>query len=182
MEQGPDELDRSLPGTLQPLTRPGTPRALLASPSLAADRRWMGRAFERALEARSLDEVPVGAVLVQHDRLVAEAFNRTRSGPDPTAHAEVEVLRRGAAALGDWRLDGCTLYVTLEPCAQCAGSIVLSRIRRVVYAAPDPKAGWVGSLGNLLQDRRLNHRVEVTRGVLEDGSADLLRGFFRERR
>ena len=142
----------------------------------------MARALERALEARELGEVPVGAVLVRNGRMVAEGFNRTRSRPDPTAHAEVEVLRAGAALVGDWRLEGCTLYVTLEPCAQCAGSIVLSRLDRLVYAAPDPKAGMVGSLGNLVQDRRLNHRVAVTAGVLENAAADLLRRFFRERR
>lgn len=142
----------------------------------------MARALERAREAELLGEVPVGAVVIHDGRILAEGFNRTRSRPDPSAHAEVEVLRVAARKRGDWRLVGCTLYVTLEPCAQCAGSIVLSRIERVVYGAPDPKAGMVGSLGNLVQDRRLNHRAEVTVGVLRDPAATLLREFFRERR
>ncbi len=142
----------------------------------------MARALEMARWARELGEVPVGAVLVQGDRLLAEGFNRTRSWVDPTAHAEVVVIREGARQLQDWRLLDTTLYVTLEPCAQCAGAIVLARIPRVVYGASDPKAGMVESLGNLLQDGRLNHRAEVTPGVLGDEAGYLLRGFFRERR
>lgn len=129
-----------------------------------------------------LDEVPVGAVIVREGRVLAEAFNGTRTGPDPSAHAEVQAMRAAALKRGDWRLDGCTLYVTLEPCTQCAGSIVLARIERVVYGAPDPKAGMIGSLGNLVQDRRLNHRVAVTTGVLAKEASTLLRRFFRERR
>lgn len=124
----------------------------------------------------------MGAVLVHGDRLLAEGHNRTVSHADPTGHAEMEVLRGAAAGQGDFRLEGTTLYVTLEPCAMCAGAIVLARVPRVVYGAPDPKAGMAGSLGNLLQDPRLNHRCEVTPGVLAEPSAELLRGFFRERR
>lgn len=124
----------------------------------------------------------MGAVLVREGRLLAEGFNRTVTRPDPTAHAEVEVLRAGAARQGDWRLDGCTLYVTLEPCAQCAGAVVLARADRVVYAASDPKAGMAGSLGNLVQDARLNHRAELTAGVLAVEGGELLRAFFRARR
>lgn len=142
----------------------------------------MARAIEMARAAGHLGEVPVGAVAVKEGRLLAEAHNRTVTDSDPTAHAEVVALRAAAARTGDWRLLGVTLYATLEPCALCAGAVVLSRIRRVVYAAPDPKAGMGGSLENLLQDPRLNHRVEVTVGVLETESAELLRGFFRARR
>ncbi|TVP79894.1 MAG: nucleoside deaminase [Gemmatimonadales bacterium] len=142
----------------------------------------MARALEQARRAATLGEVPVGAVLVSGGRMVAEGHNRTRTRPDPTAHAEVEVLREAARRTGDWRLEDATLYVTLEPCAQCAGSLVLARVRRLVWGAPDPKAGMAGSLGNLVQDRRLNHRIQMTTGVLADASALLLRTFFRARR
>ncbi len=142
----------------------------------------MSRALEQARLAALLGEVPVGAVLVRDGRLIAESGNRTVTRPDPTAHAEVEAIRAGAARTGDWRLGGCTLYVTLEPCAQCAGALVLARVDRVVYAAPDPKAGMAGSLGNLLQDPRLNHRTELTEGVLAEEAGGLLRDFFRARR
>lgn len=142
----------------------------------------MGRALELARAAWCAGEVPVGAVLVRDGRLVAEAHNRTVSDADPTAHAEALTLRRGARDQGDFRLDGHTLYVTLEPCAMCCGAIVLARVPRVVYGARDPKAGMAGSLENLLQDSRLNHRCAVTAGVLEEECGNLLRAFFRERR
>jgi tRNA(adenine34) deaminase len=151
-------------------------------PPEAGDRVWMARALERAMEARVQGEVPVGAVLVRNDALLAEGGNRTISWSDPTAHAEVVALRAGAARMGDWRLSDTTLYVTLEPCAQCAGALVLARVPRVVYGASDPKAGMAGSLGNLLQDPRLNHRARLTAGVLAEASSELLRDFFRERR
>jgi len=124
----------------------------------------------------------VGAVLVKDGRILAEGHNLTLTTTDPTAHAEVVVIRKGAASQGDWRLEGTTLYVTLEPCTQCAGAIVLARIPRVVYGAPDPKSGMAGSLGNLLQDSRLNHRASLTSGVLAEASAGLLKDFFRMRR
>lgn len=146
------------------------------------DEMWMARALEQARLAGLLDEVPVGAVLVRNGRLLAEGHNLTVTRADPTAHAEVVAIRRGARALGDWRLLDTTLYVTLEPCTLCAGAIVLARIPRVVYGAADPKAGMAGSLGNLVQDPRLNHRVELTRDVLTDDSAGLLKEFFRARR
>ena len=142
----------------------------------------MARALEQAHAARALGEVPVGAVVVRRGELVAEAHNLTLTISDPTAHAECVALRRAALRLGDWRLLETTLYVTLEPCAMCAGAMVLGRVPRVVYGAPDPKAGMAGSLGNLLQDPRLNHRCVVTAGVGEAASAELLRAFFRERR
>ncbi|HUF11795.1 MAG TPA: tRNA adenosine(34) deaminase TadA [Longimicrobiales bacterium] len=146
------------------------------------DDAWMARALEQARAARTEDEVPIGAVVVQGGRLIAEARNRTRTWHDPTGHAEVIALRRAASIIGDWRLTETTLYVTLEPCAMCAGAMVLARVKRVVYGTPDPKAGMCGSLGNLVQDPRLNHRAELTGGVLEQPCGDILREFFRARR
>ena len=146
------------------------------------DELWMARALEQAHLAAIRGEVPVGAVLVRHGRILAEGHNLTITLSDPTAHAEAVVIRRGAARQGDWRLEETTLYVTLEPCTHCTGAIILARIPRVVYGAPDPKAGMAGSLGNLLQDPRLNHRAEVTSGILADESAVLLKNFFRLRR
>jgi len=151
-------------------------------PDGVTDEGWMERALAQARLAAGREEVPVGAVLVGPEGLVAEAHNRTREAADPTAHAEMSVLQAGARALGDWRLLEHTLYVTLEPCAMCAGAIVLARLPRLVFAAGDPKAGMCGSLENLVQDPRLNHRVEVTEGVLAEEAAELLRAFFRERR
>ncbi|MGH7483313.1 MAG: tRNA adenosine(34) deaminase TadA [Longimicrobiales bacterium] len=151
-------------------------------PPLPDDAVWMRRALEQARAAAADQEVPIGAVVVSGGRLVAEARNRTRSWGDPTAHAELIALRHAAARQSDWRLLDATLYVTLEPCAMCAGAIVLARIRRLVYAAPDPKAGMCGSLENLVQDPRLNHRVPVTARVLCEPAAELLREFFRARR
>jgi len=142
----------------------------------------MQRALEHAVVAAGDGEVPVGAVVVVGGRLVAEARNRTREWADPTAHAEVLALRRAAERSGHWWLPDATLYVTLEPCAMCAGAMVLARIRRLVYAAPDPKTGMCGSLACIIQDPRLNHRVEVTAGVLAEPAGELLRSFFRARR
>jgi tRNA(adenine34) deaminase len=142
----------------------------------------MARALEQARLAELRGEVPVGAVLVHEERVLAEGHNLTVTRADPTAHAEVVVIRRGARAVGDWRLLDTTLYVTLEPCTLCSGAIVLARVPRVVYGATDPKAGMAGSLGNLIQDERLNHRVDLTTGVLAEPSSDLLRSFFRARR
>lgn len=150
--------------------------------ALPDDPRWMTRALRMARLAANGDEVPVGAVVVEGGELVSEAHNETIARSDPTAHAEVLALREAGRVRGDWRLVGCTLYVTLEPCTMCAGAIVLSRVERVVYGASDPKAGMVGSLGNLVQDPRLNHRAIVTPGVLGDESAALLKRFFLERR
>jgi tRNA(adenine34) deaminase len=113
---------------------------------------------------------------------LAEGHNLTVTEADPTTHAEVVAIRRAAAALGDWRLLDTTLYVTIEPCAMCAGAIVLARIPRVVYGAADPKAGMAGTLGNLLQDSRLNHRCDVTSGVMAEEASNMLKAFFRERR
>ncbi|MGZ5214366.1 MAG: nucleoside deaminase, partial [Actinomycetota bacterium] len=127
-------------------------------------------------------DVPVGAVIARDGELLAAAGNARERMQDPTAHAEVLALREASELSDSWRLDGCTMYVTLEPCAMCAGAIVLARIDRVVFGARDPKAGFAGSLGNLLQDERLNHRVDLTGGLLEQDCGGLLRTFFRDRR
>jgi tRNA(adenine34) deaminase len=142
----------------------------------------MARALDLAGEAERAGEVPVGAIVVRGDQVLGEAYNRTVADADPTAHAEVLAIRAAGARTGDWRLTGTTLYVSLEPCAMCAGAIVLARIPRVVYAAHDPKAGMAGSLGDLLRDERLNHRCEVLAGVRAEESAELLKTFFRARR
>lgn len=142
----------------------------------------MERALEQARAAAALGEVPVGAVVVCDGELVAEGHNLTHTEQDPTAHAEMVAIRRAARALGSWRLLGCTLFATLEPCSMCAGAVVLSRLPRLVFAAPDPKAGMCGSLADLVRDPRLNHRVELCGGVCQVESAALLRDFFRARR
>ncbi|HEX7048685.1 MAG TPA: tRNA adenosine(34) deaminase TadA [Longimicrobiales bacterium] len=151
-------------------------------PAGAEDRLWMQRALEQARAAAAREEVPVGAVVVASGRLIAESGNRTRAADDPTGHAELVALRRAARRVGRWALLEATVYVTLEPCAMCAGAMVLARVRRLVYAAADPKAGMCGSLACIVQDPRLNHRVAVTRGVLTAEAGDLLRTFFRARR
>jgi tRNA(adenine34) deaminase len=142
----------------------------------------MRLAIEEARLCVQWGDVPVGAVVARDGVLVAGAGNGRERLQDPTAHAEVLALREAARASGSWHLEGCTLYVTLEPCAMCAGALVLSRLDRVVFGATDPKAGFAGSLGNLLTDGRLNHRPSVTAGVLGDECGDLLRAFFRDRR
>jgi tRNA(adenine34) deaminase len=147
-----------------------------------ADLRWMERALTMAREAAAHHEVPVGAVVVAPDGTAFEEWNRTRELADPTAHAEMLAIRRAAAHEGDWRLVGHTLYVTLEPCTMCAGAIVLSRVERVVFGAHDPKAGMCGSLGNLVQNDRLNHRVELVSGVRAGEASALLKSFFADRR
>jgi tRNA(adenine34) deaminase len=146
------------------------------------DVRWMSLALDEAREAQVAGEVPVGAVIVRGADLLAKAGNRTLRDHDPTAHAESLVIRSAAASLGSWRLEGCTLYVTLEPCAMCAGAIVLARLDRVVFGAWDDKAGMAGSVGDLLRHPRLNHRPEVQGGVCGDACGKLLSDFFRERR
>jgi tRNA(adenine34) deaminase len=148
----------------------------------AADTNLMLLALEEARLCTQWGDVPVGCVIARDGRLVAGAGNGRERLTDPTAHAEILALREAAHAAGSWRLDGCTLYVTLEPCAMCAGAIVLARVDRVVIGAPDPKAGFAGSLGNLLADDRLNHAPELTTGVLAEPCGDLLREFFRDRR
>ena len=147
-----------------------------------ADERMMRLALEEARAAASGGDVPVGAVVARGDEVVARAGNAREREQDPTAHAEILALRQAARAVGSWHLEGCTLYVTLEPCAMCAGALVLARIDRLVLGAADPKAGFAGSLGDIVRDGRLNHEVEVTVGVLAEECGEVLRAFFAERR
>ena len=142
------------------------------------DRLWMLEALAEARRAAEIGEVPIGAVIILRDQIIARGFNRREIDRDPLAHAEILAIRQAARAIGGWRLTGCTIYVTLEPCAMCAGALVNSRIDRLVYGAADPKAGYCATLGNLVQDARLNHRLEVTAGVMDEESAALLRSFF----
>ena len=142
----------------------------------------MRLALEQAAEAARAGEVPIGAVLARGDELLAADRNRREELKDATAHAEILVLRRGGRLLGGWRLPGCTHYVTLEPCPMCAGALVQARVERLVFGAWDPKSGAAGSLYNLVQDERLNHRLQVEGGLLEEDCAALLQEFFRSRR
>jgi tRNA(adenine34) deaminase len=146
------------------------------------DQAFMERALGLARQAAVVGEVPVGAVAVRDGAVVGEAFNRREMDRDPLAHAELLALRQASQRLDAWRLTGVTLYATLEPCAMCAGALVQARVSRLVFGARDPKAGAVGSLYNLAQDGRHNHRVEVTAGVLEAESGELLKEFFRKLR
>ncbi len=148
----------------------------------AGDAELMEAALERAAAAAGWGDVPIGAVIAREGEILAAAGNQRERALDPTAHAEMLAIRAAAGRLGGWRLPDTTLYVTLEPCAMCAGAIVLARIPRVVYAAADPKAGACGSVLDVLAERRLNHRPEVVAGVGEERAAELLRAFFRERR
>ena len=142
----------------------------------------MHLALAQAREAGAHEDVPVGAVVVHDGRVIGRGGNRTIRDQDPSAHAEMLAIREAAAALSSWRLAGCTLYVTLEPCAMCAGAMVLARLDRVVFGSWDEKAGMAGSVGDLLRHPRLNHRPQVLGGVLADDCAVVLRDFFRERR
>jgi len=146
------------------------------------DETLMRRALDEARRCVEHGDVPIGAVLAKDGDVVAAAGNERELQQDPTAHAEILALREASTVIGSWRLEGCSLYVTLEPCAMCAGAVVLARLERVVFGASDPKAGFVGSLGNLVQDPRLNHRAGLTAGVLAEECGELLRDFFRERR
>ena len=148
----------------------------------ADDARFMAMALEEARAGAAAGEVPVGAVAVLHGKVLARAHNRRESDSDPTAHAEMLVMREAATRLGSWRLDDVTVYVTLEPCFMCAGAMVNGRVARLVFGAKDPKAGAVGSLGDVARDARLNHRVEVTSGVESEACGAVLREFFGARR
>ncbi|QEG33614.1 tRNA adenosine(34) deaminase TadA [Bythopirellula goksoeyrii] len=148
----------------------------------AEDERLMRLALAEASVAASADEVPVGAVIVHNGQVIAAAHNQREQLRDPTAHAEMIAITQAASAVEAWRLEACTLVVTLEPCPMCAGAILQSRIPRVVYGAPDPKAGAVRSLYQLLEDARLNHRVEVVAGVLSEDCGRLLTKFFQQKR
>lgn len=147
-------------------------------PGLDPDVRWMREALKLARQARAAGEVPVGAVVVLSGRLLGKGMNQIEALGDPTAHAEILAIGAAASALGEPRLTGATLYVTLEPCAMCAGAIVLARLSRVVFAAEDPRAGACGSLYDIARDPRLNHQAVVSGGLLADESSFLLRSFF----
>jgi tRNA(adenine34) deaminase len=149
---------------------------------MLTDQEWMRRALALARECATYDDVPIGCVVVAGDAEIGAAGNEREVRQDPTAHAEILAIRQASSTVGSWRLEGCTLYVTLEPCAMCAGAIVLARLDRVVFGAADPKAGFAGSLGNLVQEPRLNHRAQLTAGVLEDECGEVLRSFFQSRR
>ena len=153
--------------------------SVLASNS---DQQFMRLALDAARIAEENGDVPIGAVIVYQDRIIARAYNQREQLQDPTAHAEIVALTQAAESLGRWRLTGVTLFVTLEPCAMCAGAMVLGRIDRLVYGATDPKAGAVASLYQLLDDPRLNHRVPSTGGVLGEACGALLTAFFEKRR
>ena len=151
-------------------------------PPLASDELWMEEALRSAQRAMEAGEVPVGAVVVCDRRIVASGSNRSIAGSDPTAHAEIIALREAGANMGNYRLEDCELFSTIEPCAMCAGAMVHARIKRLVYGADDPKAGAVHSVMQVLNHSRLNHKIEVQSGVLAGRSAEMLQVFFRNRR
>jgi len=149
---------------------------------LDTDQYWMAAALKQAEMAFDAGEVPVGAVVVHQDRIIGRGHNQTEQLQDPTAHAEILAIGAAAGSLGSWRLIDCTLYATIEPCCMCAGAIVWSRLSRLVYGAPDPKAGACGSLFNIVDDERLNHRVPVTHGVRLEEARGFMQAFFQMRR
>lgn len=144
--------------------------------------RYMKEALRQAKKALALEEVPIGCVIVCEGRIIARGYNRRNTDKNTLSHAELNAIRKASKKLGDWRLEGCTMYVTLEPCQMCAGALVQSRIDEVVIAAMNPKAGCAGSVLNLLEMEGFNHKVKITRGVLEEESSAMLSDFFRELR
>ena len=149
---------------------------------MSSDELWMEEALREALRAQAAGEVPVGAVVVADGKIVGRGSNRNLTGHDPTDHAEIQALREAGQALGNHRLEGCEMFVTIEPCAMCAGALVHARLKRLIYGAEDPKAGAVHSVLQVLNHPSLNHRMDVTWGVLAGRCAELLQAFFRERR
>lgn len=152
------------------------------SSQIEHNQKFMRMAMEAARVAEENGDVPIGVVIVHEDRIIGRAWNQRQQLNDPTAHAEIIALTQAAAALESWRLNGCTIYVTLEPCTMCAGALVLARIDRLVYGCSDPKAGACGSLYNVVQDERLNHQIEMTAGVLAADCSKQLHEFFAKRR
>jgi tRNA(adenine34) deaminase len=146
---------------------------------MTSDEKYMKVAINEALKAQHIGEVPIGAVIVKDNKIIARAHNLRETRQDPTAHAEYLAIQKAAKIVGSWRLEDCTLYVTLEPCVMCAGAIVMSRIPRVVYGASDPKGGCSGSLMDLTQEARFNHRAIVDKHILADECGELLRQFFK---
>lgn len=176
------QLGPTRPTRFTPGRRTSVPRQPVSRAVDQSDSDFMGAALELADGAAAAGDVPVGALIVRAGTIVCGGGNRTERDRDPTAHAELLAIREAARQLGRWRLDDCTLYVTLEPCAMCAGAIVLSRLGRVVFGAWDEKAGMAGSVGDILRNPRLNHRPEVTAGVLAVEAGARLTSFFRDRR
>lgn len=144
--------------------------------------KFMRAAMREAKKAEALGEVPIGCVIVQDGKIIARGYNRRKTDKNTLSHAELNAIRKASKKTGDWRLEDCTLYVTLEPCQMCAGAIVQARIPKVVMACMNPKAGCAGSILNLLQMKQFNHQVEIERGVLEEECSEMLSGFFRELR
>ncbi len=144
--------------------------------------KYMKEALKQAKKAYALDETPIGCVIVYEGKVIARGYNRRNTDHSTLAHAEIAAIRKAAKVLGDWRLEGCTLYVTLEPCPMCAGAIVQARVTNCVIGAMNPKAGCAGSVMNLLEEEQFNHQVNVTRGVLEEECGGLMKSFFKELR
>lgn len=149
---------------------------------MTQDEKYMKAAIAQAKKAYALDEVPIGCVIVQNNKIISRGYNRRNTDKNTLAHAELAAIRKASKKTGDWRLEDCTMYVTLEPCQMCAGAIVQSRLQRVVIATMNPKAGCAGSILNLLQMEAFNHQVEIARGVLEEECAEMLSAFFRDLR
>ncbi len=149
---------------------------------MTLDEKYMKAAMKQAKKAYQLDEVPIGCVIVQNEKIIARGYNRRNTDKNTLAHAELSAIRKASKKTGDWRLEDCTMYVTLEPCQMCAGAIVQSRLKKVVIATMNPKAGCAGSVLNLLQMAQFNHQVEIEQGVLETECSEMLSSFFRQLR
>ncbi len=149
---------------------------------MTQDEKYMKAAIREAKKAYALDEVPIGCVIVQKDKIIARGYNRRNTDKNTLAHAELAAIKKASKKTGDWRLEDCTMYVTLEPCQMCAGAIVQSRLGRVVIGSMNPKAGCAGSVLNLLQMKEFNHQVEMEKGVLEEECSSMLSAFFQELR
>ena len=149
---------------------------------MTTDEKYMRTALKQAEKAYNLGETPIGCVIVHEDKIIARGYNRRNTDKNPLAHAEVAAIKKASKKLGDWRLEGCTMYVTLEPCQMCAGALVQSRIDEVVIGSMNPKAGCAGSVLNLLEVDGFNHKVKITRGVLEEECSAMLSDFFKELR
>ena len=149
---------------------------------LTEDEKFMKEAVKQAKKARALEEVPIGCVIVYEGKIIGRGYNRRTIDKNTLAHAELQAIRKASKKMGDWRLEDCTLYVTLEPCQMCSGAIVQARIKRVVVGCMNPKAGCAGSILNLLQMEEFNHQVELTTGVLEEECSSMMKSFFKELR
>ena len=149
---------------------------------MTTDEIYMKEAIRQAKKAKALDEVPIGCVIVYEDKIIARGYNRRNTDKNTLSHAELNAIRKASKKLGDWRPEGCTMYITLEPCQMCAGAIVQARVSRVVIGSMNPKAGCAGSVLNILQMDRFNHQVELTKGVLQEECSTMLSEFFKELR